>query len=94
MSLPIGLFLKRSGVVAHHQGHIKVIMVVYTFQILIRAGTGGRSKIACRYLHSSCVSITPGIAQKNLNIAIKIGDGKQLEKKLSHMAERFRRYMR
>ena len=44
MSLALRLLLKRSGVVAHQQGHIKVVMVTEAFQILVGAGALGDTK--------------------------------------------------
>lgn len=58
MPLPIGLLLEWSGVMAHHQGHVKVIVVVQALQILVRARTKAGKKRAkwlnyCK--HTVCV---------------------------------------
>lgn len=53
MSLAVRLLLKRSSVVADHQGHIEVIMVVNTFLILIGARTGGKQIVQMRHHQAS-----------------------------------------
>lgn len=35
MSLPIRLLLEWSSVMAHHQGHVKIVMMVQALQILV-----------------------------------------------------------
>lgn len=44
MPLPVGLLLKGGCVVAHDQGDVKVVVVVKTLKILIRAGAKSSSR--------------------------------------------------